>query len=80
MEITDINIKYLSVNKFHHTAQLIKNLGRYYYGEGDKTMEIEAWEYNRVVANRRLYYFSTALKLHNELHCPKCERIVERLR
>jgi hypothetical protein len=79
MEITDVNITYLSDSKINHAAQFIKIFGRYYYREGDKTMEIEAWEYNRVLANPRLYYFSTALKLHKELHWPKCERIVEGL-
>ena len=77
MEINDVNITYLTGSKVHHAAQLIKNFGRYYYREDDKTMEIEIWEYDRVFANPRLYYFSTALKLHNELHWPKCERIVE---
>jgi hypothetical protein len=79
MEITTVNITYLGDNKFHHTAQLIKNFGRYYYRERNKTMEIEAWEYDRVLANPRLYYFSTALKLHKELHWQKCERIVKGL-
>jgi len=75
--VNDVNIAYLNDNKVHHAVQLIKNFGRSYYREGDKTMEIETWEYNRVFANPRLYYFSTALKLHNELHWPKCERIAE---
>jgi hypothetical protein len=77
MEITNVKIIYLNDSKVHHAAQLIKNSGRYYYREGDKTMEIEKWEYARVFANPRLYYFSTALKLHNEIHWLKCERIVE---
>jgi len=42
--------------------------------EGDKTMDIEAWEYNRVLANPQLYYFSTLFKLHNELHWPSFRR------
>jgi len=79
MEITDVNVTYLNDSKVHHAAQLIKNVGRYYYREGGKTMEIEAWEYDRVFANPRLYYFSTALKLHKALHWPKCERIVKGL-
>jgi hypothetical protein len=79
MDITDVNITYLDDSKMHYVAQLITNFGRYYYREGDKTMEIEAWEYERVLANPRLYYFSTALKLHNELRWLKCERIVEGL-
>ena len=58
MDITDVNITYLDDSKMHHVAQLITNFGRYYYREGDKTMEIEAWEYERVLANPRLYYFS----------------------
>jgi len=76
MEITEVNITYLNDSKPHHAVQLIKNFSEYYYREGDQTMEIEAWEYGRVLSNPRLYYFSTALKLHNEIHWPKCERIV----
>jgi hypothetical protein len=77
MEITNVNITYDSDSKFHHTAQLIKNFGRYYYREGNEAMEIEAWEYNRVFANPRVYYFSTALKLHNEIRWLKRERFVK---
>jgi hypothetical protein len=73
MEITDVNITYLNDNQVRHAAQLVKNFGTYYYHEGDKTMEIKAWEYDRVVVNPQLYYFSTALKLHNELHWKELE-------
>ncbi len=41
--------------------------GRYFYGEGyQQWIEIEQWEYERILENPRLYYFSTALKKHYE--------------
>jgi hypothetical protein len=41
MEITAVKTTYLNDSKVHHTAELIKNFGRYYYREGDKTVEIK---------------------------------------
>jgi hypothetical protein len=39
--------------------------GKYYYGEAfQKFIEIEEWEYHRILGNPYLYYFSTALKKH----------------
>jgi hypothetical protein len=67
MELISVTITYLSGSKVCYSAQLMKNFDTYYYREGDKAMEIEVWEYKRVLANPRLYYFSTALKLHNEI-------------
>jgi hypothetical protein len=44
---------------------LLKVRGRYYYAEEfGKFMEIEEWEYHRVLNNPYHYYFSTALKKH----------------
>src|SRR5262249_4907335 len=39
---------------------------RYYAEEFGKFIEIEEWEYDRILSNPNLYYFSTALKKHFE--------------
>jgi len=51
--------------RFKYDAEAIKASGRYYYRVGGTTIEVSKNEYDRVIANPRLYYFSTALKLHN---------------
>jgi hypothetical protein len=39
--------------------------GKYYYGENFGTfIKIEEWEYELILKNPHLYYFSTALKKH----------------
>jgi hypothetical protein len=44
---------------------LLATKGTYYYGEAfQKFIEIEEWEYHRILGNPHLYYFSTALKKH----------------
>jgi hypothetical protein len=46
---------------------LLATKGTYYYGEAfQKFIEIEEWEYHRILGNPYLYYFSTALKKHFE--------------
>jgi hypothetical protein len=44
---------------------LLNVRGKYYYAEEfGKFIEIEEWEYHRVLNNPYHYYFSTALKKH----------------
>jgi hypothetical protein len=50
-----------------YNAEAIEHCGRYYYRVGNTTIEVTKNEYDRVVANPRLYYFQTALKLHNAI-------------
>src|SRR5437867_12577274 len=46
---------------------LLNAKSRYYYAEEfGKFIEIEEWEYDRILNNPYLYYFSTALKKHFE--------------
>jgi hypothetical protein len=46
---------------------LLNARGKYYYAEEfGKFIEIEEWEYHRILNNPYLYYFSTALKKHFE--------------
>src|SRR5262245_23180088 len=46
---------------------LLNVRGKHYYAEEfGKFIEIEKWEYDRILNNPHLYYFSTALKKHFE--------------
>lgn len=45
-------------------AEAIESGGKYFYRIDGYTIEIKKWEYEKVIGNPRLYYFSTALKLH----------------
>lgn len=42
----------------------IEEDGEYFYWAKGINLRIEEWEYQRIKANPKLYYFSTALKLH----------------
>ena len=50
---------------FQYPAEAIEKNCRYYYRVDDTIVEIPKSEYDRVIGNPRLYYFSTALRLHN---------------
>ncbi len=52
---------------FLYTAQAIHADNQYLYRVGEKVLEINEVEFRRVIDSPRLYYFSTALKLHNLL-------------
>jgi hypothetical protein len=46
---------------------LLEVKGKYYYGETfNRLIDIEEWEYRRIINNPYLYYVSTALKKHGE--------------
>ena len=65
MKIIKLKICLCNVkNTFKYFSEATKDNGRYYYRIGDATIEITQFEFNRVVRNPRLYYFSTALWLH----------------
>lgn len=51
-------------NIFRYTAEAIEDSIRHYYRVGDVTIKITKYEYENVIINPYLYYFSTALKLH----------------
>ena len=38
--------------------------GRYYFREGARTIPMERWEYERVIASPWLAYFTIALRFH----------------
>ena len=48
----------------HYLARVIEHQGKHYYQANGITVEAEGYECERAAANPRLYYFSSALKLH----------------
>lgn len=62
MKVTKLRITLVG-GRFQHNAEAIEASGRYYYRIGATTIEVTENEFKRVLANPRLYYFSTALKL-----------------
>lgn len=67
MEVVKLRIGLIEDNLFRYTAQAIKDEGKYFYHIGNKKIEITQKEYNSVIRNPYLYYFSTALKLELEI-------------
>lgn len=55
----------------HYFAEAIEHQGRYYYRVEGVTVEASQWEYERVIANPKLYYFSSALKLQHRIRRAK---------
>ena len=54
-------------DEHHYLAEAIAHEGRHYYRVDGITVELGQHEYQRVIANPRLYYFSAALKLHHRI-------------
>jgi len=55
----------------NYWAEAIEDGGRFYYRAQSVTVDISEWEFHRVVSNPNLYYFSTALRLHNRIRQAK---------
>jgi hypothetical protein len=51
----------------NYFAEAIEYQGEYFYRVDGVTVKAEKYEYERVIANPRLYYFSSALKLHHRI-------------
>lgn len=51
----------------NYWAEAIEQGGRYYYRAKGFTVDISEREFDLVVRNPNLYYFSTALSLHNRI-------------
>lgn len=45
----------------------IEDAGEYFYWAKGVSLKIKEWEYRNIKANPKLYYFSTALKLHFQI-------------
>jgi len=51
-------------NEYEYIGIAIEDEGSYYYWAKGVSLTISKWEYEYIKANPKLYYFSTALKLH----------------
>jgi hypothetical protein len=54
-------------NEHHYLAEAIAHDGKHYYRVDGITVELREHEYQRMIQNPKLYYFSTALKLHHRI-------------
>jgi hypothetical protein len=66
MEVVKLKIGLLGSSKksFKYLAEVIKDKDKYYYRVKNKKIEITKIEYNSIIKNPNLHYFSTTLKLH----------------
>ena len=55
----------------NYFAEAIEHDGQYFYRVDGVTVQAQQYEYERVIANPRLYYFSSALKLHHRIRKAK---------
>ena len=55
----------------NYFAEAIEYQGEYFYRVDGITVQAEQYEYERVINNPRLYYFSSALKLHHRIRKAK---------
>lgn len=63
MKVVKIEVCFID-KKFEYFAEVIQDRGRYFYYLDSVVIEITQYEYNMVIKNPYLYYFSTAAKLH----------------
>ena len=55
------------LSEYRYTGIAIEDGGKYYYWAKGASLEIADWEYANIKLNPKLYYFSTALKLHHRI-------------
>lgn len=55
------------ISEYNYTAIAIEDNGKFYYWAKGVSIEITPREYEFVTTNPKLYYFSTALRLHCRL-------------
>lgn len=55
------------LSQYRYTGIAIEEDGKYYYWARGISLEIADWEYFNIKLNPKLYYFSTALKLHHRI-------------
>lgn len=56
------------LSEYRYTSIAIEDGGKYYYWAKGISLEISDWEYANVKRNPKLYYFSTASKLHHRIN------------
>lgn len=67
IQINPLDVSHLSGAEGAYSAHAIEINGRYYYSALDRLVEISKQERDSVISNPKLYYFSTALRLHNRI-------------
>ena len=55
------------LSEYRYTGIAIEDGGKFYYWAKGVSLEIKDWEYANIKLNAKLYYFSTALKLHHRI-------------
>ncbi len=67
-ELLDSNFQVSKVpreqTEFNYTGIAIEDVGRYYYWAMGVSIEITQYEYECLKTNPKIYYFSSALKMH----------------
>ena len=63
MKITRVDIC-LSDNMFQYFSEAVEDKSQYFYHVNGVIIEITKHEHDMVIKNPKLYYFSTALRLH----------------
>lgn len=56
------------LSQYRYTGIAIEDGSKYYYWAKGVSIEIADWECANIKLNPKLYYFSTALKLHHRIH------------
>ena len=56
------------LSEYCYTGMAIEDGGKYYYWAKGVSLEIKDYEYANIKLNPKLYYFSTALKLHHRIN------------
>jgi hypothetical protein len=54
-------------NESNYIGIAIEDAGEYFYWAKGVSLKIKEWEYRNIKVNPKLYYFSTALKLHFQI-------------
>ena len=58
------NLRYAQISTEQYWAEVIEDGKKFYYRVNGTAVEMTRSEFDKVIANPFLYYFSTALKLH----------------
>jgi len=66
MEVVKVNIRLCSsdIQSFKYRAEVIRHNKKFYYRAIGALIKITPYEAKMIIRNPKLYYFSTALKLH----------------
>ena len=54
-------------DRYFYSSIVIEDEGRYYYWAKGVSIEISKCEYELIKENSKLYYFSTAFRLHSKI-------------